>query len=203
MKMSTIDQRPTCSMIRYIRLRSRSRHLERRCTVIRRKIKADQLQHRHGGAGEEHQERHRPHAGADQRLDPRENGLRLAAAEMDDGHHRQQVGGHVQDGRGHDQRPGAGDAVGLAPVHGGAAARTVRRGPRGQRRHQSQLVAVVTADQGAPAPAAELPGRGLLPETAPDLVRLERRLRGDHHDDQADEREQRDAQLEAGEDPTA
>ena len=38
MKMSTIDQRPTCSMIRYIRPRSRNRQVERRCTVIRRKV---------------------------------------------------------------------------------------------------------------------------------------------------------------------
>ena len=36
MKMSTIDQRPTASMSRYIRVRSRRRQVERRCTETSR-----------------------------------------------------------------------------------------------------------------------------------------------------------------------
>jgi hypothetical protein len=97
------------------------------------------------------------------------------------------------------ERPGARNVVGLAPVQGGAATRAVRRRLRRKRPRQRELVAIVTADQRPHALPAEPPERGLRPETPPDLVRLERRLGGDHHHDQADEGEQGDTQLEAGE----
>ena len=62
MKTSTIDQRPTPSMIRYITSDRAAGAVEPRCTEISRNIEADQLEHGHGDAGEEHQQRDRPHA---------------------------------------------------------------------------------------------------------------------------------------------
>ena len=52
--------------------------------------------------------------------------LGRALAERDHGHDRQQVGRDVEDGRGQRQRPGAVQAVRLAPVDRGAAARAGR-----------------------------------------------------------------------------
>src|SRR3712207_7662185 len=58
---------------------------------------------RSGDAREEDEERHRPHAGLEQRPHAREDGVGLAAAEVDHGHHRVEVGREVEDGGGGDQ----------------------------------------------------------------------------------------------------
>ena len=146
MKMSTIDQRPTCSMIRYIRLRSRSRHRERRCVVIRRKVSP--ISFSTGTVMLAKNTRcHRPHAGADQRLDARTGWCRARRGR--NGSQSSRAAGWLAR-TGSPRSRSAPRCARCCWACAGTWRRrsaAMRRGPRGRRRHQSQLVAVVTADQ--------------------------------------------------------
>ena len=132
MKMSIIDQRPIQSTMRYSTVRSCSRPVQPRCVLISRIVEADQLQHRHGDRGEEHQRGERPHAGIQQLAHAAQDGAGLAGAELDHGQHRIDVGRHVQHRRGEQQRPGARRCCrACARAAGDSSAGSARR-PRGR-----------------------------------------------------------------------
>ena len=123
MNMSIIDQRPIASTIRYSTVRSRSRPRTARLRGDQQQPEADQLQHRHRDAAKNTSSAsgHMPHV--QQFLHAAQDGAGLAGAELDHGQHRIDVGRDVEQHRGDHQRPGAREAVGLAVVQGGAAAR--------------------------------------------------------------------------------
>ena len=82
MKMSIIDQRPMWSMMRYSRVRSRSRRREPVCVHDQQDGQPDTFSHRHDDAGEEHQRRERPHAGLQQFAHAAQDGAGLAGAKL-------------------------------------------------------------------------------------------------------------------------
>ena len=83
----------------------------------------EQLRQRHDDARDEHDQREVPRARAPEEHDPAQDRVALRPEQRARLHDRQDVRRHVEDVRGDHQRPGATEAVGLAQVERGAAAR--------------------------------------------------------------------------------
>ncbi len=85
----------------------------------------EQLDHGHGDAREQHQHGHRRLPRVEERLDTGQDRVRLAAAGVDDSHHRQHIGRDVHQEAGDQQGPGPAHALRLAAMQCRAAARAV------------------------------------------------------------------------------
>ena len=108
MNTSIIDQRPMPSTTRYMTGAVVQPPSAAPLGGDQQDAQADQLHHRHGDRGEEHQQRQRPHAGAEQVAHATQDGAGLAGAELGHGEHRIDVGRQIEDQRGEPTMPRCG-----------------------------------------------------------------------------------------------
>ena len=133
------------------------------------------LQHWHRDAGEENQNRQRPHVGGDEGAHTAHNGVGLAVAEGDHRHHREEIGRNVEDGRREHQSETAGQAVGLAEVEGGTAAWAAVMPLFNEVQVVAGMADHVIAFAG---PKRRRPRAAGRPQGVPDLARFDDRIAG-------------------------
>ena len=164
---------------------------------------ADQLEHGHDDAGEEHQGRERVHAAGEELLHPAEDRAGSAGAELDHGEDGIGVRRPVEHQGGGHQRPGPRDAVRLARVQVRAAAPAARLGVRdGQAGQPAGLAAdgpgrrPVEGNRGV---VDRLAGEAARLHLLPDRLPVEDGIGHDRRQHQRAERVERRADLDVDE----